>query len=220
MELNANNKRIYGEGAPFSSDLIVDENFHLKRFSAFLSVIVLVLVTGIIIIAVAFSVVTNRPPLSLSYAVDSNGVIVELEPVSQPYSPAEIIGFTSKTVESALHLSFTDYKDHLLNVSTKFTDKGFEDYQTQLIQKSWLSKITDDNLTMWSEILNAPKILSAGPVDGVYEYELAFDINLFLGGGEKIYAPTKISVEVKVVRSRNNLDGLKIKRLLMAEAIN
>ncbi|MDI4652595.1 MULTISPECIES: DotI/IcmL family type IV secretion protein [Pseudoalteromonas] len=216
-KLKPNYKRIYTEGCPHSSDVIVEENIHLKRFGIFVSSILLALIIALVIVVISFAVVTNRPPTALSYAMDDQGRVVQIEPIDQPYSQGRVIRFTTKTVEEAMHISFTDYQDHFLAMSTKFTVEGFNAYQKELVDKGWIEKITNDNLVMWIEIRQAPKFLSAGNGNGRYFYELAFDIDLFIGGGNKTFKPNRLNVRVLVVRTEDNLDGLKIQRILIGE---
>lgn len=215
--MKPNNKRIYDEDCPYSSDIIVDEQLHLKRINIFLSSLLITVIVGLVIIVIAFSIVTGRPPTALSYAMDENGRVVQIEPVSQPYSQGRVTRFTTKTVKRAMHISFTDYQDHFLNLAPKFTADGFNSYQSELVDKGWLDKIVNDNLVMWIEVRQAPKFLSSGTANGVYYYELKFDIDLFIGGGEKSYKPTRLNVQVLVVRTEDNLDGMKIQRLLIGE---
>jgi len=210
-------KRIYEKNAPFSSDIIANESINLKRTLSFVSVLLLIVITATFFMAIALAIVTNRPPITLSYASDEHGRVVEIKAVDQPYSVGRITGFSTETVESVLHLSFTDYKDHLLSQAKTFTKSGFEEYQKGLVDKDWIRKIEEDNLTMWAEVRTAPKYLSKGLVKGVYEYEMSFDIDLYLGGGDKVYKPTRLNVNLIVIRTKSNLDGLKIKRLLLSE---
>jgi len=217
--LNPSIKRMYDNDVPFSSDIIANETVNLKRTLAFLSVLVLMVITATTVVVIALAVVTNRPPITLSYASDEQGRVVEIMDVDQPYSIGRISGFSTETVESALHLSFTDYRDHLLSEAKKFTKAGFKDFQKGLVEKDWIRKIEEDNLTMWAEVRTAPKYLSKDLVSGVYEYELSFDIDLFLGGGEQIYNPTRLHVNLIVIRTKSNIDGLKIKRILFSEKV-
>ena len=216
-KLKPNLKRVYDEGCPFSSDVIVDENLHLKRFSILVSSMVLILIVVIVVLVIAFSVVTSRPPTALSYAMDDVGRVIQIEPVNQPYSPARVTGFTTKTIKKAMHISFTDYQDHFLNLASKFTVEGFNSYQKELIDKGWMNKIISDNLVMWIEIRQAPKFLSTGESNGLYYYELSFDVDLFIGGGNKTFKPTRLNVRALIIRTQDNLDGMKIQRLLIGE---
>lgn len=216
-KLKPSNKRIYDEDCPFSSDITVDQTINLQRFNIFISVITVAILIALIVVIIAFSIVASRPPTALSYAMDEQGRVIKIEPISQPYAQGRVTRFTTKTVKRAMHISFTDYKDHFLNLSTKFTVDGFNSYQTELVDKGWMDKIIDDNLVMWIEIRQAPKYLSSGEANGFYYYELSFDIDLFIGGGDKTYKPTRLNVQALVVRTEDNLDGLKIQRLLIGE---
>lgn len=215
--LQPSNKRIYDADCPFSSDIIVEEVAHLRRFNVVVSSFLIITIIALVIVVIAFSIVTSRPPTALSYAADEQGRVVQIEPVNQPYSQGRVTRFTTKTVKRAMHISFTDYKDHFLNLSSKFTADGFNSYQKELVDKGWMEKIIADNLVMWIEIRQAPKFLSTGEANGLYYYELSFDIDLFIGGGNKTYKPTRLNVRVLVVRTEDNLDGLKVQRLLIGE---
>jgi hypothetical protein len=216
--MKPNLKYIYAEDAPYHSDLVNGENEHLKKTAVLFTIVLLVLVVATTIAAISYYHVANRPLLTLSYPMDEEGRIVKIESVDQPYPLTSIIKFGAKTTMSALHLSFTDYTDRLFEISSKFSPVGFEEFQANLVSQSWLSKITDDNLTMWSEITQAPKVIKQGTLSsGAHFTDLEFTIKLFLGGGEFMFKPTPLKVDVRIVRSVENLDGLKIYRLLLSE---
>lgn len=216
-KLKPDNKRVYEEGCPYSSDIIVEDAIHLRRFNVFVSAFLVAVLIAFVTVVIAFAYVTSRPPTALSYGMDSEGRVVQLEPVSIPYSQGRVTRFTTKTVRRAMHISFTDYKDHFLELSEKFTVDGFNSYQSELMDKGWIDKIVADNLVMWIEIRQAPKFINTGESNGMYFYELQFDIDLFIGGGNKTYKPTRLNVRVLVVRTEDNLDGLKIQRILIGE---
>lgn len=216
-DVKPNMKRIYEDGCPHSSDIIVDNHTHLKRMNTALTMIVISILIMLGVLAVSFAYVATRPSTALSYSMDSEGRVIQIEPVSQPYSQARVIGFATETVKDSLHISFTDYQDHFLALSSKFTTEGFSSYQKELVDKGWVEKITNDNLVMWVEIKQAPKFLNSGTGNGRYFYELTFDIDLYLGGGDRAYKPTRLNVRVLIVRTEDNLDGLKIQRLLIGE---
>jgi hypothetical protein len=215
--LNSSMNKIYDKDAPFSSDIIANETINLKRTLSFISVLLIFTISAVTIVAISLAFVTNRPPITLSYTSDEYGRVVEIKPVEQPYSVGRITGFATETVMSSLHLSFTDYEDHLLGLAKRFTPDGFKAFQQGLVDKDWISKIENDNLTMWIEVRTAPKYLEKGLVGGVYEYELVFDVDLFIGGGDKTYNPTRLQVNLIVIRTTSNLDGLIIKRILLLE---
>jgi hypothetical protein len=216
--MKPNMKYIYAEDVPFHSDLTRGENEHLKSTSVMFTMALLALVVATTVAAISYYYVVNRPPLTLSYPMDAEGRIVKIESIDQPYPLTSIIKFGAKTTMSALHLSFTDYEDRLFELSSKFSPTGFEEFQENLVEQNWLSKITDDNLTMWSEITQAPKVLAQGTLSsGAHFTDLSFTIKLFLGGGNLMFKPTPLKVDVRVVRSEENLDGLKIFRLLLSE---
>ena len=100
-------KRIYEAGAPFSSDIIVNENEHLRFVVKVFSSISVLIIFAIMVLAVALAFISNRPPITLSYTTDEHGKVVQIEPVEQPYSLGRISRFISKSTERSLHLSFT-----------------------------------------------------------------------------------------------------------------
>jgi hypothetical protein len=216
--MKPNMKVIYDQDCPYHSDLVHGESEYLKSTSVLFTMSLLALVLATVIAAIAFYQVATRPPLTLSYPMDEQGRIVKIESVDQPYPLTSVIKFGAKTTMSALHLSFTDYTDRLFEISSKFSPTGFEEFQKNLVMKNWLSKITDENLTMWAEITQAPKVIQQGVLSsGAHYTDLEFTIKLFLGGGEKMFKPTALRVDVRIVRSEENLDGLKIFRLLLSE---
>jgi hypothetical protein len=210
--------RIYDEGCPHSSDIIYDENLHLRRFNVFVVILMLFIVAALVFMSISFFIASNRPSTALSFTMDDVGRVVEIEPTSQPYSPARVTAFTTKNVKDALHISFTDYADHFLSIAKRFTAKGFQSYQKELVDKGWMNKILTDNLTMWVEIRQAPKFTDSGLSGDTYYYQMTFDVDMFLGGGDKVYSPVRLNVSALVVRTKDNLDGLKIQRLLIGES--
>ena len=210
-------KRIYEAGAPFSSDIIVNENEHLRFVVKVFSSISVLIIFAVMVLAVALAFISNRPPITLSYTTDENGKVVQIEPVEQPYSLGRISRFISKSTERALHLSFTDYEDHLASLEKLFTRKGYGEYQELLIKNGWIDLIDQDNLTMWVELKTAPKFVKKGLEGSHFEYDAEFQVDLFIGGGKESFQPTRLKVEVKIMRTLDSIEGLKIKRFLISE---
>lgn len=216
--MKANMKVIYDSDCPYHSDLIRVESEHLKSTSVLYTISLLALVIATIVAAISYYHVANRPPLTLSYPMDPDGRIVKIEPVEQPYPLSSIVKFAAKTTMASLHLSFTDHTDRLFELSSKFSVKGFQEFQENLNSRNWTSKIVDEKLTMWAEITTAPKVILQGTLgNGAHFTDLAFTIKLNLGGGKTSFKPTPLKVDVRVVRSEDNLDGLKIYRMLLSE---
>ena len=71
---------------------------------------------------------------------------------------------------------------------------------------------------MWVELKTAPKFVKKGLEGGHFEYDAEFQVDLFIGGGNETFQPTRLKVEVKVIRTLESIEGLKIKRFLISEA--
>lgn len=196
------NKAIVSEGVPYAGGGVLNNNLWYRRISYGLILLLVLMVVAISALAWSLSNVAMREPLTLTYSIDSQGNIVELEPIDRPgVTDAKAASWAVNSAINIQALSFYDYEDHIASLKSTFTPKGHTNYVNALRSSAMFRRVVDNNLTSWAEPVTAPIVTFSDLNEGVYTWRVEFDMRLFIGGGNIKTQPTLVKVTAIVKRT-------------------
>jgi len=205
---------------PASAQVVYQDKEWYKSFAK-LSLFALLFVSACAAsVSIALAYVMTRPPETLSYLMDEDGRVVKLESERNPsLTETEVLNWAAKKISDIHKLSFSDYVDHIQSQRADFTDQAFIEYQKALLASKSLEKVKSDRLVMWSEPKEAPKIIEAKVVNGIYTWVVQMKIIQYLGGGEYIANGTEMTSTMVIERTSRarNLSGVVISKYLAKE---
>lgn len=171
-------------------------------------------------ISIALAAVTSRPPETLSYLMDRDGRVVQLQSERRPtLTETQVLNWAAKRMKAIHTLTFTDYVDHVQSLRGDFTPEAFDNYQRALLASKNLEKVKNERLVMWAEPISAPRITQAKVINGKYTWVIEMHINQYMGGGEFVSSATPIKGIMVVERTSRarNLAGIVISKYLAKE---
>tara|TARA_R110002074_G_scaffold400481_2_gene596052 strand:+ start:4729 stop:5463 length:735 start_codon:yes stop_codon:yes gene_type:complete len=213
-------RRVPNCDIPASAQVVLENKEWYKSFAK-LSLFALLFVSACAVsVSIALAYVMSRPPETLSYLMDEDGRIVQLESIRNPsLTETEVLNWAAGKIKAIHSLTFTDYVDHVQSLSADFTDTAFIEYQKALLSSKSLEKVKQDRLVMWADPKEAPKIISAKVVNGKFTWVVEMKITQYLAGGEYIANGTDMLATVVIERTSRarNLSGVVISQYLAKE---
>lgn len=170
--------------------------------------------------SLALAYVMTRPPETLSYLMDEDGRIVQFSSVRDPdNTESDVLNWATARILDMHKLTFNDYMNHVGGLRNDFAPEAFIEYQNALISSKSLEKVKNDQLVMWAEPLEAPRITMAKVVNGKFTWVVEMKIVQYMGGGK--YTSTGTTLKSRMVIERtsraHNLAGLVISKYLAEE---
>jgi intracellular multiplication protein IcmL len=213
------NKLFIQDDLPYPSHVILQRNQFLRWIAKISFFLALGLGFAVVVLAVAIYIVSNRPPITLSYALDQDNRIVELQPISEPsVTDSDVIYFAGRRMQQFHLITFTNYIDHVLSLEQHFVNKrAFDNFQTNLISSRTIERIRTNQLASWAEPLQAPQITSFDPSSNTWV--VTFPIRWYLGGGDFATSGTtfELTMHIQRVSRSQNLSGLGIAKYLLVQ---
>lgn len=207
------------ESLPYPSQLILERNQFLRWVSKASFLLALGLGFAVIVLAIAIYIVSNRPPITLSYALDQDNRIVALQPIDEPsVTDTDVLFFAGKRVQQFHLITFTNYIDHVLSLEKYFINKrAFDNFQNSLISSRTIERIKENRLASWAEPLQAPQISRYDPSSNTWI--VTFPMRWYLGGGEFTTTGTtfNVTMHIKRVPRTQNLNGLAVAKYLLVQ---
>lgn len=210
---------LLSENLPYPSQLILERNQFLRWVSKASFLLALGLGFAVMVLAIAIYIVSNRPPITLSYALDQDNRIVALQPINEPsVTDTDVLFFAGKRVQQFHLITFTNYIDHVLSLEKYFVNKrAFDNFQRNLISSRTIERIKENRLASWAEPLQAPQISRFDPSSNTWI--VTFPIRWYLGGGEFTTTGTTFNVTMHITRvpRTQNLSGLAVAKYLLVQ---
>lgn len=207
------------DNLPYPSQIVLQRNQFLRWIAKASFYLALGLGFTVVVLAITIYIVTNRPPITLSYALDQDNRFVELQPIQEPsVTDTDVIYFAGQRVQQFHLITFTNYIDHVLAMEQYFVNKrAFDNFQNNLISSRTIDRIKENRLASWAEPIQAPQIKSYNSSTNTWIVE--FPIRWYLGGGDFATTGTTfdVSMHIQRVSRSQNLSGLAVSKYLLVQ---
>jgi intracellular multiplication protein IcmL len=175
------------------------------------------LIQGIIIILLIASLVAlalTMKPKMVYFATTSDGRIINVEPLSEPYlSPAQVIAWSAATAQNVMRFGYHDYRERLQQVSSNFTATGWNSFNKALKEANFIEAVTARKLVVTMDINAAPEIQGAGVRNGVYTWYVQFPVTIKFDGDQPPQPiDTVLRLQLVRVSTLQNPDGISIEQ--------
>lgn len=180
----------------------------LLRISIIQGVIIVLLVIGLV------SAITMTQIRQVYFATTSDGRIINIVPMNDPYrSDAEVIAWAAATAQSVFRFDYRDYHERLQQISTSFTNTGWQSFQKALKDASIIEAVEARKLVVSLDIGAAPEIKNKFVKNGVYSWQIQFPITIRFDGNEPPQPiRTMLAMQVSRVSTLQNTDGISIEQ--------
>jgi intracellular multiplication protein IcmL len=180
----------------------------LLRISLIQIVVIALLVVGIV------SLLMMSKTQQVYFATTSDGRIINIVPLNEAYrSNAEVVAWAAGAAQNIMRIGYSDYRQHLQQVSTDFTESGWASFNKALKDANLIEAITARKLVLTMDINAAPEIKSAGSRNGVYTWFVQFPVTIkFDGVSPPADIHTTLLLQLVRVSTLQNPDGLSIEQ--------
>jgi intracellular multiplication protein IcmL len=180
----------------------------LLRISLVQSVIIALLVAGIVTLLLSVQV------RQIYFATTSDGRIINIVPLNEAYrTPAEVIAWAAGTAQNVMRFGYNDYRQHLQQVSSEFTESGWTSFNKALKEANIIEALEARKLVLSMDIDAAPEIKNAFVRNGIFTWYLEFPVTIKFDG---IQPPadihTTLVLQVVRVSTLQNPNGLSVEQ--------
>ena len=175
------------------------------------------LIQAVVIVAMVMAIITmvlTMKPRSVYFATTSDGRIINIVPLNEPYrSSADIIAWTAATAQNVMRFGYHDYRDRLQQVSSNFTPGGWDSFNKALKESGFLDAIDKRKLVVTMDINAAPEITNAFVRNGIYTWYLQMPVTIkFDGDAPPGPITTTLRLQVVRVSTLQNPEGISIEQ--------
>ena len=180
----------------------------LLRISLVQTVVIALLVAGIV------TLVMSMQTRQIYFATTSDGRIIDIVSLDQPYrSQAEVIAWAAGTAQNVMRFDYNDYRQHLQQVSSEFTESGWTSFNKALKEANIIEALEARKLVLSMEIIAAPEIKNAFVRNGIFTWYLEFPVTIkFDGVSPPGDIHTTLVLQVVRVSTLQNPNGLSIEQ--------
>jgi intracellular multiplication protein IcmL len=180
-----------------------------------------IIVITLLVVSITTLLLTSKTQ-QVYFATTSDGRIINIVPLNEPYrSNAEVVAWAASTARSIMGIGYSNYREHLQQVSTNFTESGWASFNKALQDANIIEAITARKLVLTMDIDAAPEIKSAAVQNGVFVWYVQFPVTIkFDGASSPADIKTILRLQIVRVSTLQNPDGLSIEQWLTMTSTN
>jgi len=123
----------------------------------------------------------TRRPQTRFIPTDTNGRILPLVTLDKPVaSDDQVAQWATDIIQRAFTMDYVNYRKQLSGVEGEFTGKGWKDFETMLVQSSFLDTLTSNSYVTTATVTDAPQVLTSGLVQDGSSWIYAWKIRVAL----------------------------------------
>jgi intracellular multiplication protein IcmL len=168
----------------------------------------------ILLIAAIVGLVMTIKPHTVYFATTTDGRIINIVPLNEPFlTPAQVIAWSAGTAQNVMRFGYHDYRERLQQVSSNFTQTGWDSFNKALKDANFIDAIQARKLVVTMDINGAPEIQNAFVHDGVYTWYVQFPVTIKFDGDQPPQ-PITTTLRLQIVRvsTLQNPDGISIEQ--------
>ncbi|MFU8797665.1 MAG: type IVB secretion system apparatus protein IcmL/DotI [Gammaproteobacteria bacterium] len=147
-----------------------------------------------------FAYVIMNPPAPRYIAVNAEGRIIPLKPLSEPnMSPSALLQWANTAAIAAYTYSYVNYRSELQTASEFFTPDGWQSFLDALKSSGNLNAVIQEKLIVSAVATEAPFILQEGLLNGVYSWKIQFGMLISYQSASKV-AQQQVTVTMLIQR--------------------
>jgi len=176
---------------------------------AFGQVVVIGLLLAVLIVFYA-----SVKPQYRFFATTSDGRIIDLVPLDQPYRD-DVLAWATQAARDATTFAYHDYQLRLQAASSRFTTTGWNNFVQALDKSGILEAVKSRRLAVVGRPDAAPQVVQQGVVNGVYRWEIQMPFTIeYMGAESQQVLPARSVLTLIVQRMPNleNPDGIGIEQ--------
>lgn len=157
--------------------LIHSRNFFYRdKYYLLLGLFLLTLIANGILIGIIVYLVKN-PTRPYYFPSDSVGRLTQDVPLNQPNMSLQAVSdWVVHAVEAINSYNFINYRSQLQDDAKYFTNYGWSEFNKGLKSSNNLLAVTERKFIMLGKVVEPPKLLVEGNIDGVHSYKFQMPV--------------------------------------------
>lgn len=163
-----------------------------------------------------YGIYKGSNPVREYFGIDANGRIIPLVPLKDAYrKDSDVVKFTRDGITEAFTLSFSNYRSEMEESRSKFTDKGFQNFLSEMENAGFLNlikkKLMNLNGTSGTGVIVRKEV-----VNGVFTWKLEVPLNLKFSGQTSSLPPQDFIAIVTISRvsTSQSSEGIAISQIV------
>lgn len=160
-----------------------NSNYYRNRFRRLVSFLLLSIGFNFLLILMVLYLYVSNPKYSFRFYASNvyNGVLTKLNPLSSPVlDKNKMLTWTKQMVLTLYNCNFTNYQQVFDSLRPWFTNKGWDEFNSNLENSGLLSSIVNRKLFLTSVMDADPIILNDGVINGYYAWNLQMHLSIIL----------------------------------------
>lgn len=175
------------DSSPLGS-VITRNDFYRDRYRILTKIALFeaVAIVGLIVCLISF--IMTMAPQTYYFATTEDGRQVPMVPLNQPnLSKPALLSWATQAATEVMTFGFNDYKRRLQEASRHFTRAGWLSFTRALQKADLVTAVTQNRQAISAAPRSAPVLLSEGPINGRYQWEVQLPmlIKTSFGQGSK-----------------------------------
>ena len=190
------------------------DNYRRVIGALLLTILVIILLSG------TFAYVIMNPPAPQYIAINADGRIILLKPLSEPnMSPSALLQWANSAAIAAYTYSYVNYRNELQTAAEFFTTDGWLQFMTALKSSGNLDAVIQEKLIVSAVATQAPVILQEGLLDGLYTWKIQFGMLITYQSASKVaQQQVMVTMVVQRVSPLSSARGIGIAQFIVSNA--
>ena len=134
------------------------------------------------------------------FATTNSGKLIPLVALDRPnLTGPSLMSWVSIVSSEVLTFGFSDYRPRLNEASRHFTRIGWESFADALEKAEYMKMVESEQMVVTAIPREAPVVISEGPINGRYQWEISLAMNVTFHAGSKEDSQVK-RIRITVVR--------------------
>ncbi len=168
--------------------VVVRNEFYRDRYRMLARIALLEATALVGLVMAMIFLVHVQQPQHFYFATTEDGRQIPMIPLSQPnLSKPALLSWATQAATEVMTFGFNDYKRRLQEASRHFTREGWISFTQALVKADLVSAVSENRQAISAAPRSAPVLLSEGPVNGRYQWEVQIPmlIKTSFGQGSK-----------------------------------
>lgn len=180
--------------------VVVRNEFYRDGYRTLLRLTLVQTVTIILLVVAMFYVISIHQPEDRYFATTEDGRLIPMVSLNQPnLSAAALTSWVAQASTEVMTFGFNDYKRRLQESSRHFTRRGWQSFTKALEGSRMIETISANQQVITAAPRGAPIIVSEGLVNGRYEWNVVFPLNVTFQSGDREQRQN-YEIRAKIVR--------------------
>lgn len=158
-------------------------------------------------------------PAPVYFATQSNGSLIEIQPLNVPMVDQEmLVNWATRAAVASYSFNFVDWQNDLQDVQKYYTATGFKNYTEALKNSGNLDTVVAKRLVVQATVVDVPRIVQQGLINGRYAWKIQIPMLIkYTSASEELRQPVLVTMLVARVPTTQKPQGIAIAQFVVED---